>query len=70
MEVNQQVRTTLWGGGSHKHVYRGFGETMEPPKGDGEDPCRVWALPRIRLVERLSRLEPNSLLKFGVLDAT
>ena len=71
MEVNHEVQTTLRGEGSHKHVYRGAGEPMEPLRGDCEDPCRVRALPSIGLVGRLSRHEASSLsvLKVGVLDA-
>ena len=58
------------GRGLQKDVYRGVGEPVEPLQGEGDDSCRIHALPRIRLVGRIIRHEPSSLsfLKGGVLD--
>lgn len=48
MEVNHYVQITLQGRGLHKDVYTGVGDRREPLRGEGEDPCRVSALPRIK----------------------
>ena len=47
--------------GLHKDVHRGVGAPMEPLRGEGDDPYRVSALPRIRQVGRLTRHEISSL---------
>ena len=61
-------RTHLSEGVTQGCIQRSW-ETMEPLRGEDDDPCRVRAFPKIRLVGRHTRHEPNylSTLKDGVL---